>query len=144
MNAQSKYSDSELKYHVWKIAIALPNAQYHTIVWFCNGQDAEYHLRALRRFIPKAKLVIFFDSPDSDLALKEVEPPITRSQVEPGNEIGRDRHLQNFHSSPRAVNSHALTFCQYTSSIGYIHNGRDAVLAGDDRTVRKTPTDFCN
>ena len=39
----------------------LPNACHRTIARFRNRQDAEDHLRALRRFIPKAQFEIVFD-----------------------------------------------------------------------------------
>ena len=53
---------SNLDPHLWTITLALPNACYHTVARFRNRQDAEDHLRALRKFVPKAKFEIVFVS----------------------------------------------------------------------------------
>ncbi|GET40626.1 hypothetical protein [Microseira wollei] len=64
MNSQTIYSDSYIDYHVWTIAIALPDARQRTIARFCNRQDAEDHLRVLRRFVPSAQFEIVFNPPE--------------------------------------------------------------------------------
>lgn len=48
----------------WTIVRILPNAKVYTLACFRNRQDAEDHLRVLRRFIPAAEFEIVFDSPD--------------------------------------------------------------------------------
>ncbi|MFB2975328.1 hypothetical protein [Microseira sp. BLCC-F43] len=68
MNSQSIYPKSNLDPHVWTIAIALPDARQRTIGRFCNRQDAEDHLRVLRRFVPSAKFEIIFNPPEQALA----------------------------------------------------------------------------
>ncbi|HAX79788.1 MAG TPA: hypothetical protein DCY88_29115 [Cyanobacteria bacterium UBA11372] len=61
MNTQQINTSRYLALHVWTIAIILPNACHRTIARFCNRQDAEDHLRVLRRFVPKATFEIVFD-----------------------------------------------------------------------------------
>ena len=61
MNTQQIHPSRYLDLHVWAIAIMLPNACHRTIARFRNRQDAEEHLRVLRRFIPKAQFEIVFD-----------------------------------------------------------------------------------
>jgi hypothetical protein len=63
MKTQLIDSDSNLDSRVWTIAIALPDARQHTVARFCNRQDAEDHLRVLRRFMPRAKFEIVFNLP---------------------------------------------------------------------------------
>ncbi|HAZ45618.1 MAG TPA: hypothetical protein DCZ55_14445 [Cyanobacteria bacterium UBA11371] len=67
MNSQNIYSDSNLDPYVWTIAIALPDAKQRTIARFCNRQDAEDHLRVLRRFVKSAKFEIVFNPPEQAL-----------------------------------------------------------------------------
>jgi hypothetical protein len=47
----------------WVIVRILPNARNHTVARFCNRQDADDHLRALRRFVRSAIFEIVFDRP---------------------------------------------------------------------------------
>jgi len=44
----------------------LPNAQRYTIAQFCNRQDANDHLRAMRRFVPNQQFEIVFEPPPDD------------------------------------------------------------------------------
>jgi hypothetical protein len=67
MNSQSIYSNDNLDPHVWTIAIALPDAKQRTVARFCNRQDAEDHLRVLRRFVPSATFEIVFNPPEQAL-----------------------------------------------------------------------------
>ncbi len=43
--------------------LLLPQAQHRELVRFRNRQDAEDHLRALRRFMPKTQFELVFDLP---------------------------------------------------------------------------------
>ncbi|MEG4800742.1 hypothetical protein QUB63_14175 [Microcoleus sp. ARI1-B5] len=45
----------------WAIVRILPNARNHTVARFCNRQDADDHLRALRRFVRSGIFEIVFD-----------------------------------------------------------------------------------
>ncbi|MFB2975330.1 hypothetical protein [Microseira sp. BLCC-F43] len=75
MNSQTIYPNSNLDPHVWTIAnasacgrhIALPDARQRTIGRFCNRQDAEDHIRVLRRFVPGAQFEIVFNPPEPAL-----------------------------------------------------------------------------
>ncbi|MBD2128124.1 hypothetical protein H6F97_17360 [Microcoleus sp. FACHB-1] len=44
----------------WTIVRILPDARHYTVARFRNRQDANDHLRLLRRFIPAAKFEIIF------------------------------------------------------------------------------------
>lgn len=44
----------------WTIVRILPNARHYTVARFRNRQDANDHLRLLRRFIPVAEFEIIF------------------------------------------------------------------------------------
>lgn len=50
----------------WTIVRILPKAQHYTVACFRNRQDADDHLRVLRRFLPAAEFEIIFASPDKD------------------------------------------------------------------------------
>lgn len=47
----------------WAIVRVLPDARNHTVAHFCNRQDADDHLRALRRFVRSGIFEIMFDRP---------------------------------------------------------------------------------
>ena len=47
----------------WAIVRILPNAQNHTVARFCNRQDADDHLRALRKFVRSGVFEVMFDRP---------------------------------------------------------------------------------
>jgi hypothetical protein len=47
----------------WAIVRVLPDARNHTVARFCNRQDAEDRLRALRRFVRSGIFEIMFDRP---------------------------------------------------------------------------------
>lgn len=47
----------------WVIVRVLPDAQNHTVARFCNRQDADDHLRALRRFARSGIFEIMCDRP---------------------------------------------------------------------------------
>lgn len=44
----------------WTIVRILPDARHYTVARFRNRQDANDHLRLLRRFIPAAAFEIIF------------------------------------------------------------------------------------
>ncbi|HAA30991.1 MAG TPA: hypothetical protein DCE56_28915 [Cyanobacteria bacterium UBA8553] len=46
----------------WAIVRILPKAQRCTVARFRNRQDADDHMRLLRRFIPAAVFEIIFDA----------------------------------------------------------------------------------
>ena len=52
--------------HTWVIVRILPKAQHHTVACFRNRQDAEDHLRFLRRFIPSVEFEVMFVLPEED------------------------------------------------------------------------------
>ncbi|MCC3444378.1 MAG: hypothetical protein JGK01_22295 [Microcoleus sp. PH2017_03_ELD_O_A] len=60
LNTLRKAGDSSKP---WAIVRILPNAQNHTVSRFCNRQDADDHLRALRRFVRSGIFEIVFDRP---------------------------------------------------------------------------------
>ena len=47
----------------WILVQILPNLKTHILARFCNRQDADDHLRVLRRFVPKAAFAIVFEPP---------------------------------------------------------------------------------
>ena len=57
---------SEQSIHPWTIVRILPEARHYTVACFRNRQDADDHLRVLRRFIPAAEFEIIFPAPDND------------------------------------------------------------------------------
>lgn len=61
MAAQS--SSVQVEARPWVIVLIQPNAQRSDLVRFRNRQDAEDHLRALRRFMPKTQFELVFDLP---------------------------------------------------------------------------------
>ena len=64
MNSQNIHSASDCNSRNWTIVLALPNACYRTIARFRNRQDADDHLRFLRRAVPAIKLAIVFNPSD--------------------------------------------------------------------------------
>jgi hypothetical protein len=50
--------------HPWIILQTVVITQTHTVARFANRQDAEDHLRVLRRFIPDGVFDIMFESPE--------------------------------------------------------------------------------
>jgi hypothetical protein len=52
------------QYHPWLIVRILNSSETHIVARFLNRQDAEEHLRALRRFIPNGVFEIVFNPPD--------------------------------------------------------------------------------
>ena len=44
----------------WTIVRILPDARHYTVARFRNRQDANDHMRVLRRFIPVAKFEMIF------------------------------------------------------------------------------------
>ncbi len=65
--------------HPWCIIRLLPKAQRITVARFRKRNDADAHLRVLRRLIPNATFIIVF------------APPITETDLE-GVDQRRDRH----------------------------------------------------
>jgi hypothetical protein len=63
MNAQPSPSTCAIEARPWVIVLILPNAQRSDLVRFRNRQDAQDHLRALRRFMPKTQFELMFDPP---------------------------------------------------------------------------------
>ncbi len=61
MAAQSSSVQAEAR--PWVIVLLLPQAQHRELVRFRNRQDAEDHLRALRRFMPKTQFELVFEMP---------------------------------------------------------------------------------
>lgn len=57
---------SQQNAHTWVIVRILPKAQHHTVACFRNRQDAEDHLRLLRRFIPTVEFEVMFVPPEED------------------------------------------------------------------------------
>lgn len=57
--------DQETLQRPWAIARILPGAKTHTIACFFNRQDAEDHLRTLRRYVPNGVFEIVFQPPES-------------------------------------------------------------------------------
>ena len=47
----------------WAIARQLPNLQNAIVGRFRSQSDAEGHLRCLRRLVPTAQFIVFFDLP---------------------------------------------------------------------------------
>ena len=47
----------------WMLVQILPNLKTHILARFRNRQDADDHLRVLRRFVPKAAFAIVFEPP---------------------------------------------------------------------------------
>ena len=47
----------------WTIVRLLPNCRFITVARFRRRSDAEGHLRALKRLIPRAQFAIVFDYP---------------------------------------------------------------------------------
>lgn len=50
--------------HPWVIVKTVVITQSHTVARFANRQDAEDHLRFLRRTIPNGNFEIMFQPPD--------------------------------------------------------------------------------
>jgi putative acetyltransferase len=44
----------------WTIVRILPKARHYTVACFRNRQDADDHLRLLRRFIPRSEFEVIF------------------------------------------------------------------------------------
>ena len=53
--------------HPWAIVRLLPNAQRYIVARFYNRQDADDHLRTLRRFMPMAEFEVVFDIPQEEV-----------------------------------------------------------------------------
>ncbi|HLO88135.1 MAG TPA: hypothetical protein VK203_24450 [Nostocaceae cyanobacterium] len=51
-------------YHPWLIVRILDSCQPYTVARFANRQDADDHLRFLRRFIPNGVFQIMFEPPE--------------------------------------------------------------------------------
>ncbi|MDY6939063.1 MAG: hypothetical protein SWY16_15515 [Cyanobacteriota bacterium] len=49
----------------WAIARQLPNLQNAIVGRFRSQSDAEGHLRCLRRLVPTARFIVFFDLPST-------------------------------------------------------------------------------
>jgi hypothetical protein len=62
MTAQSATTDAR----PWTIVLLLPDAQHHQIAQFCNRQDAEDYLRAIRRYVPDKSFEIVFEPPSDE------------------------------------------------------------------------------
>ncbi|MDK2412834.1 hypothetical protein QHH11_28245 [Aphanizomenon sp. PH219] len=50
--------------HPWVIVRTVTITQFHTVAHFANRQDAENHLRFLRRTIPNGGFEIMFELPE--------------------------------------------------------------------------------
>jgi hypothetical protein len=59
----TQYSSVQAEARPWVIVLIQPNAQRSDLVRFRNRQDAEDHLRALRRFMPKTRFELVFEIP---------------------------------------------------------------------------------
>ncbi|MBD2340116.1 hypothetical protein H6G64_24420 [Calothrix sp. FACHB-156] len=68
MNKQSIFSQesSATLCRPWTIVRILPNAQTYIVARFFNRQDADDHLKFLRRFVPKAVFEIMFEPPNTE------------------------------------------------------------------------------
>ncbi|MBD2015274.1 hypothetical protein H6F96_15005 [Microcoleus sp. FACHB-53] len=58
----------------WAIIRLLPDARRYTVARFRNRQDAEDHLRFLKRYIPAAGFEVLFDVPNELTSTDEVKP----------------------------------------------------------------------
>ncbi|MBF2050787.1 MAG: hypothetical protein IGS54_26075 [Elainella sp. C42_A2020_010] len=63
MDAQYSLSVCAIEVRPWVIVLIQPKAQRSDLVRFRNRQDAQDHLRALRRFMPKTQFELVFDPP---------------------------------------------------------------------------------
>jgi putative acetyltransferase len=50
----------------WTIVRILPKARHYTVACFRNRQDADDHLRLLRRFIPGSEFEVIFAPPEEE------------------------------------------------------------------------------
>ncbi|MBN3879592.1 MULTISPECIES: hypothetical protein [unclassified Nostoc] len=68
MNHQSIFSKESraLLHRPWIIVRILPTTKTYTIARFFNRQDADDHLKLLRRFVPKAVFEIIFEPPETE------------------------------------------------------------------------------
>lgn len=57
---------NELCTRPWALVRILPKAQHYTVARFRNRQDADDHLRLLRRFIPAAEFEVMFAPPETE------------------------------------------------------------------------------
>ena len=58
----------------WAIIRLLADARRYTVARFRNRQDAEDHLRFLKRYIPAAGFEVLFDVPNELTSTDEVKP----------------------------------------------------------------------
>ncbi len=68
------HSQAEDYSRPWAIIRLLPNARRYTVARFRNRQDAEDHLRFLKRYIPAAGFEVLFDVPNELTSTDEVKP----------------------------------------------------------------------
>ncbi len=50
----------------WTIVRILPKARHYTVACFRNRQDADDHLRLLRRFTPGSEFEVIFAPPEEE------------------------------------------------------------------------------
>jgi hypothetical protein len=63
MTAQPSTATGELDIRPWVIVLIRANAPSSELTRLRNRQDADDHLRALRRFMPTAQFELMFDPP---------------------------------------------------------------------------------
>lgn len=63
MPSRTVRSGSALNLRLWTIVLLLPNTQNRIIARFLNRQDADDHVRFLRRSVPAAKFEVVFNAP---------------------------------------------------------------------------------
>jgi hypothetical protein len=68
MKHQSIFSQesSATLHRPWTIVRILPSTQTYIVAHFFNRQDADDHLKFLRRFVPKAVFEIMFEPPNTE------------------------------------------------------------------------------
>ncbi|HEY9799743.1 MAG TPA: hypothetical protein V6D25_05235 [Leptolyngbyaceae cyanobacterium] len=62
----SSQSLSETLHRPWAIVRILPTAKTYIVARFFNRQDADDHLKFLRRFVPKAVFEMIFEPPNAE------------------------------------------------------------------------------
>lgn len=53
--------------HPWMLVLLREKMQRHVVARFRNRQGADDHLRAIRRYMPKGRFEIVFESPGHDV-----------------------------------------------------------------------------
>ena len=68
------HSQTEDYSRPWAIIRLLPDARRYTVARFRNRQDAQDHLRFLKRYIPAVEFEVLFDVPNELTPTDEVKP----------------------------------------------------------------------